>query len=130
MGKIEYRAVMKYFFERQYAYADQRSVGFCVENSTPSFIKVKFWAEEFKRGRKSWGDDESSGRQNTATTDDNITKVYQMVLDDHQIKGGRDIRGYEHVKRTCLSHIKSTVRHEKAVHALGVAFAHVRPKLC
>ncbi|GFV74450.1 histone-lysine N-methyltransferase SETMAR [Trichonephila clavipes] len=41
-----------------------------------------------------------------------------------------DNRDYEHVKRSCLSHIKSTFRHEKAVRALGAAFAHVRPKTC
>ena len=46
-------------------------------------------------------------------------KVHEMVLDDRRIKV-RDSRGYEHVKRTCLSHIKSTFRHEKAV----------RPKMC
>ncbi|GFW45151.1 hypothetical protein TNCV_716531 [Trichonephila clavipes] len=42
----------------------------------------KFWAAEFKRGRKSLGDNEHSGRPNTATTDENIAKVHQMVLDD------------------------------------------------
>ena len=32
------------------------------------------------------GDDERSGRQKTATADDNIAKVHQMVLDDRRIK--------------------------------------------
>ncbi|GFY16505.1 hypothetical protein TNCV_735341 [Trichonephila clavipes] len=47
---------------------------------------VTFWAAEFKRGNKSLGDDECSGRPNTATTNENIAKVHQMVLDDHRIK--------------------------------------------
>ncbi|GFT95559.1 histone-lysine N-methyltransferase SETMAR [Trichonephila clavipes] len=34
----------------------------------------------------SLGDDERSGRPNTATTGVNIAKVHQMVLDDHRIK--------------------------------------------
>ena len=57
-------------------------------DSTPSFTTVKFWAAnfEFKRGRKSLGDDERSGRPKTATNDENIAKVHQMVLDDHRIK--------------------------------------------
>ncbi|GFX00737.1 hypothetical protein TNCV_4577041 [Trichonephila clavipes] len=38
---------------------------------------------EFKRGRKSLGDDERLGRPNTTTINENITKVHQMVLDDH-----------------------------------------------
>ena len=45
-------------------------------DSAPSFSTVKFWAAEFKRGRKSLGDDERSGRPKTtdATTDENIAK--------------------------------------------------------
>ncbi|GFX43007.1 histone-lysine N-methyltransferase SETMAR [Trichonephila clavipes] len=43
-------------------------------------------AAEFKRGRKSLGGDERSGRPNNATTDENIAKVHQMVLDDRRIK--------------------------------------------
>ena len=52
------------------------------------------------------------------------------MLDDHRIKVREiaDGGGYEHVKKMCLSHIKSTFRHEKAVRALGAAFAHGRPK--
>jgi hypothetical protein len=59
---------------------------FAYGNSAPSFITVKFWAAEFKRGHKSLGDDEPSGRPKTATTDENIAKVHQMVLDDRRIK--------------------------------------------
>ncbi|XP_030745483.1 protein GVQW3-like [Sitophilus oryzae] len=55
-------------------------------HSAPSFTTIKFWAAEFKHGRKSLGDDERSGRPKTATTDDNIAKVHQMVLDDRRIK--------------------------------------------
>ncbi|GFU64793.1 histone-lysine N-methyltransferase SETMAR [Trichonephila clavipes] len=49
-------------------------------DSVPSFTTVKIWTAKFKRVRKSLGDDERSGRSNTATTDENITKVQQMVL--------------------------------------------------
>ena len=48
-------------------------------DSAPSFTTVKFWAAELKRGRKNLGDDERSGRPKTATTDENIAKVHQMV---------------------------------------------------
>ena len=47
----------------------------------PSFTTVKFWAAKFKRGRNNLGDDERSGRPKTAITDENITKVHQMVLE-------------------------------------------------
>ncbi|GFU83780.1 histone-lysine N-methyltransferase SETMAR [Trichonephila clavipes] len=51
-----------------------------------AYLSLKFCAAEFKQGRKSLGDNERSGRPNTATTDENIAKVHQMVLDDHRIK--------------------------------------------
>ncbi|GFT01466.1 hypothetical protein TNCV_269851 [Trichonephila clavipes] len=102
----------------------EQDIEVCRRNSIRSLNDVKFWADEFKRGRKSLGDDKRSGRTNTATTDENIAKVHQMVLDDHLIYS----RGYEHVKRTYLSHIKSTFRDEKDVRALGAPFAHVRQK--
>ncbi|GFW63303.1 hypothetical protein TNCV_3477191 [Trichonephila clavipes] len=42
-----------------------------------NILKMKFWAAEFKRDRNSLGDDERSGRTNTATTDKNIAKAHQ-----------------------------------------------------
>ena len=47
---------------------------------------MKFWAVEFKRGRKSLGDNERSGCPKDATAYENIAKVPQMVLDDRRIK--------------------------------------------
>lgn len=87
MDKIEYRAVIRYLFlkgntpkkikhELEAVYGD----------SAPSFTTVKFWAAEFKRGRTSLGDDERLGRPQTATTDDNIAQVHQMVLENRRIK--------------------------------------------
>ena len=130
MVKIEYRAVIKYLFLKGNTPTQIKDeLDSVYGDSALSFTAVKFWAAEFKRGRESLGDDERSERPKTAITDENIANVHQMVLDDRRIKV-RDSRGYEHVKRTCLSHIKSTFRNEKAVRAVGAAFAHVRPKTC
>ncbi|GFV40708.1 histone-lysine N-methyltransferase SETMAR [Trichonephila clavipes] len=130
MDKIEHRADIKYLFLKGDTPTLIKDVLDSVYgDSAASFTAVKFWAAVLKRGRKSLGDDERSGRPNTATTDENIAKFYQIVLDDHRIKV-RDSRDYEHVKRTYLPHIKSTFRHVKAVHALDAAFAHVKPKTC
>ena len=70
-------------------------------DSAPSFTTVKFWAAEFKRGHKSLGDD---GCPKTATTDKNIAKVHQMVLDDHQIKA-REIAEVMNMSKECVCHI-------------------------
>jgi hypothetical protein len=52
----------------------------------PSFTTVIFWAAEFKHSLKSLGENERSGTPKTATTDENIARVQQMVTDDHRIK--------------------------------------------
>ncbi|GFV43188.1 HTH_48 domain-containing protein [Trichonephila clavipes] len=84
MDKIGYRAVIKYFFLNGNMLTQIKDeLDSVYEDSAPSFITVKFWAAEFKRGHENLGDDERSGRPNTATTDENITKVHQMVLDYH-----------------------------------------------
>ncbi|GFW80226.1 histone-lysine N-methyltransferase SETMAR [Trichonephila clavipes] len=64
----------------------KNELGSVYGDSAPSFTTVKVWAAEFKSGRKSSGDDERSGRPNTATADETITKVHQMVLDNHRFK--------------------------------------------
>ncbi|XP_030750541.1 protein GVQW3-like [Sitophilus oryzae] len=87
MDKIEYRAVIKYLVLKGNTPTQiKHEFDSVYEDSAPSFTTVKFWAAEFKRGRKSLGDDERSGRPKTATTDDNIAKVHQMMLDDRRIK--------------------------------------------
>ena len=57
----------------------------CIPKRTVIYHR-EFWEAKFKRGRKSLGDDERSGRPKTATADENIAKVHQTVLDAHRIK--------------------------------------------
>ncbi|KAJ0176850.1 hypothetical protein K1T71_008029 [Dendrolimus kikuchii] len=71
-------------------------------HSAPSITTVKFWAAEFKR--KSLADDESSGRPETATIDENIAKVHQMVLDDRRIKV-REIAEVRNISKERVCHI-------------------------
>ena len=87
IDKIEYRAVIKYLFLKGNTPTQIKDeLDSVYRDSAPSFTTVKFWAAEFKRGRTSLGDDERSGRPKIATTDENIAKVHQMVLDDRRIK--------------------------------------------
>ena len=58
-------------------------------------------AAEFKRGL---GDDEHSGRPKTATTDENIAKVHQMVLDDSRIEV-REITKVMNMSKVRVCHI-------------------------
>ena len=87
IDKIEHRVVIKYLFLKGNTPTQIKDeLDSVYGDSAPSFTTVKFWAAEFKRGRKSLGDDESSVHPKTATTDENIAKVYQMVLEDRRIK--------------------------------------------
>ncbi|GFS64397.1 HTH_48 domain-containing protein [Trichonephila clavipes] len=87
MKKIKYRAVIKYLLLKDNTPTQIKDeLDSVYGNSAPSFTTVKFWAPEFKRGRKSLEDVKRSGRPNTATDGENIAKVHQMVLDDFRIK--------------------------------------------
>ncbi|GFW64917.1 HTH_48 domain-containing protein [Trichonephila clavipes] len=87
MDKIEYRAVIQYLFLKSSTPTQIKDeLDSFYGDSAPSFTIVKIWAAEFKRGRKSLGDIERSGRPNTVTTDKNIAKVHQMALEDHRVK--------------------------------------------
>ncbi|GFS57517.1 HTH_48 domain-containing protein [Trichonephila clavipes] len=75
MDKIEHRAVIKYLFLKGNMSTQIKDELYSVYgDSAPSFTTVKFWAVEFKRGRKSLGDDERSGRPNTAITNETSPK--------------------------------------------------------
>lgn len=54
--------------------------------SSPSFITVKHWIAEFKRGHTSWQDEHRSGRPNEVTTSAIVKKIHKIVLDDRRLK--------------------------------------------
>ncbi|GFY34592.1 histone-lysine N-methyltransferase SETMAR [Trichonephila clavipes] len=86
-------------------------------DSASSFTTVKVWVAEFKCGRKSLGRDERSGRPNTATTDENIAKVHQIVLDDYRIKPREELAEKRpHLqKKKILFHQDNAPSHTSAV---------------
>ncbi|GFU85405.1 HTH_48 domain-containing protein [Trichonephila clavipes] len=90
-------------------------------DSTPSFTTVEFSLAEFKCGRKNLGDDERSGRPNTATTVENVAKVQQVVLDERRIKPSS--YGHEFVGGTSRARVLvllKTRRVEKSMHIKSV----------
>ena len=63
MDKIRYHAVIKYLFLKGNTPTQIKDeLDSVYGDSATSFTTVKFWAAEFKCGRKSLGDDECSGR--------------------------------------------------------------------
>ena len=54
-------------------------------NDAPALSTVKKWAAEFKRGRESLEDDPKSRYPSTATTQENIDRIHQMVMNDRRL---------------------------------------------
>lgn len=51
-----------------------------------SYYTVKSWVKQFKMGRTSTEDEQRPGRPKTATTSENIRKVFNEVNKDRRIK--------------------------------------------
>ena len=84
MDNIEYRAVIKFFVKEGITPNEIHSKFIKVYgDSSPSFLTIKKWVAEFKRGRTSLQDD---GRPKSATTSEIIEKVHDMVLGDRWVK--------------------------------------------
>jgi len=54
--------------------------------SNPSMATVKNWFNEFQRGRTSVFDELRPGAPKTATTEDNVTKIHDLVLAYRRLK--------------------------------------------
>ena len=62
MDNIEYRTVIKYLFLKGNTPTQIKDeLDSVYGDSAPSFTTVKFWPADFKRGRKSLGDDSTFG---------------------------------------------------------------------
>lgn len=86
MEKLEIRAVIKYLCKKglkgDEIHADMVNV---LGDDAPSRATVFNWLAEFKRGRSTIYDEPRSGRPKTATTEEIIECVHDMVIDDKRL---------------------------------------------
>ena len=86
MDKIWHHGMIRYLQEKglttKEIHADMVST---LGDDAPALSTVKKWAAEFKRGRESLEDDPRSGRPSTATTQENIDRIHQMVMNDRRL---------------------------------------------
>ncbi|XP_018407394.1 PREDICTED: putative uncharacterized protein FLJ37770 [Cyphomyrmex costatus] len=54
--------------------------------STPSLPTISFWVNEFKRGRTNTDDEPRSGRPKTATNEEMVNNVLNIVMSDRRLK--------------------------------------------
>lgn len=87
MDRIEYRSVIKFLhLEGNSPAAIKERLDKVYGTSAPSYSTVKNWVAELKRGRTTICDEERSGRPKTATTQELVDLVHQIVMDDRRLK--------------------------------------------
>ena len=87
MDKFEHRAVIKYLQKKgltpKQIHEDmQETLG----TSAASYAMIKKWVAEFKRGRESIEDDPRNGRPATSTSQENVNKICDMIIEDRRLK--------------------------------------------
>lgn len=86
MEKLAKRGVIQYLFKKGLSgkeiFDDMVNV---LGTDAPSYATVKNWVAEFKRGRTSIFDEEHTGRPKSATSEENVDKVLDMVMEDRRL---------------------------------------------
>lgn len=87
MENKEFRAVIKHFYMKGYTpQLIKDELDSVHGDNAPSYSTVKSWVQQFKMGRSSTEDEQRSGRPKTATTIENIRKIFNEVTKDRRIK--------------------------------------------
>lgn len=78
------------------------------KDHAPSMTTIRYWFNEFKRGRTSVFDEERSGRPIEVTTEDMVNKIHDIVLADRRVK----IREIADIVHISIERIQN-ILHEK-----------------
>ena len=135
MGKIEYRAVIKFLFLEGVAPKEIHERMLKVyDDCSPTIRTVERWVAEFKRGRTSLEDDPREGRSKSASTPETIAKIQDMVLEDRRLTE-RDLVEALHISLGSVSHILIEILGFRKLcaqwvpHSLTMEQKHIRMRL-
>ena len=86
MEKMEYRSVIKYLHLEGKSEKDiyERLLN-TYGDTSPSYATVKRWKNEFTWGREDLKDAPREGRPVTATTEENVKRVHDAILENRKI---------------------------------------------
>jgi len=96
MEKKQYRSVIRFLFLEGKSRSEIKERLDAVYSS-PSMGTVKNWFNEFQRGRTSAFDEPRPGAPKRATTEDNVTKIHDLVLADRRLKIRKIAETVDHV---------------------------------
>jgi len=87
LEKEHYRSVIRFLFLEGKSRSEiKERLDAVYGDCSPSMATVKNWFNEFQRGRTSVFDEPRPGAPKTATTEDNVTKIHDLVLADRRLK--------------------------------------------
>ncbi|KAG5331642.1 SETMR methyltransferase, partial [Acromyrmex charruanus] len=88
MEKEQYRSVVIrfLFLDRKTCEEIKTKLNTVYGNSSPSITTVRYWFNEFKRGRSSVFDEGRPGRLADVVTEEIVEKVHDMILTDRRTK--------------------------------------------
>ncbi|KAG5328140.1 SETMR methyltransferase, partial [Acromyrmex charruanus] len=90
MEKEQYRSVIRFLFlDGKTCEEIKTKLDAVCGNSSPSMTTVRYWFNEFKRGRSSVFDEERPGRPADVVTEEIVEKVHDMILADCRTKVGQ-----------------------------------------
>ena len=86
-SKVEYRPVIRYLYLKvKIGKEIHGELADVYWSSAPSYVQVKFWVGELKRGRTSLEDEARSGRPLDATDEEMCKKIRDLVHSDRRIQ--------------------------------------------
>ncbi|KAG5311084.1 SETMR methyltransferase, partial [Acromyrmex insinuator] len=87
MKKDQYRSVIRFLFlDGKTCEEIKTKLDAIYGISLPSMTTVRYWFNEFKRGRSSIFDEERPGRPTDVVTEEIVEKVHYMILADRRTK--------------------------------------------
>lgn len=87
MEKEQYQSMIRFLFlERKSRSEIREHLGAVYSDSSLPMSSVKYWFKEFQLGRTSIFDEPHPGAPKTATTEDNVTKILDLILAYRRLK--------------------------------------------
>ena len=87
MEKEQYRSVIRFLFlDGKTCEEIKIKLHAVYKDDAPSMTTIRFWFNEFKRGRTSIFDEKRPGRPIEVTTEDMVNKIHDIVLADRRVK--------------------------------------------